>query len=229
MPFNLLLLPLVGGYYFLITCRLTKYIHQRIDRQKLIFNAVLIGILLLGLAVASTKAVEYGLPIWSEEAKQYIPLQLPYTGTAILSLLLGFALPHLLNRFINDTKALSRSIKLTGNELEQLVREAFLNASLVSFTMKSGKIYVGWPISLPRPSSGAYLSVLPLISGYRNDTQDVVFTTEYWDVYQARQQAGEQDVYEGFQLILSISEITSANLFNLRCVRTVYPETVTHK
>jgi hypothetical protein len=42
MPFNLLLLPLIGGYYLLVTSRFTKYIHQRIDRQRLIFNSVLV-------------------------------------------------------------------------------------------------------------------------------------------------------------------------------------------
>ncbi len=214
MPFNLLLLPLVGGYYFLITCRLTKYIHQRIDRQKLVFNAVLAGILLLGLAIVFTKSAQYIFPDRISTLKEHVPLQLPYTGTAVFSLVLGIILPHLINVFTNDTRALSWAIRRNGNELEQLIGKCFLNASLISFTTKSGKVYVGWPISLPRPSRSAYLSVLPLISGYRSDTQDVVFTTEYWDVYQSRQQAGEEDIYQGFLLVLSIDEITSASLFN---------------
>ncbi|MEQ9440210.1 MAG: hypothetical protein RIG62_14245 [Cyclobacteriaceae bacterium] len=214
MPFNLLLLPLVGGYYFLITSRLTKYIHQRIDRQKLIFNAVLAGIFLLGLAIVGVKVLETLQPVWLEGIKQYIPLQLPYTGTSILSFGLGIALSHLSNLFISDTQALSRSIKFIGNELEQLVRSAFLNAALISFTMKSGKVYIGWPLSLPRPSSGSYLSVLPLISGYRNETQEIIFTTEYWDLYQERQQEGEGNIYEGFLLVLAVDEVTHASLFD---------------
>lgn len=213
MPFNLLLLPLAGGYYLLVTSRFTKYIHQRIDRQRLIFNAVLAGIVLAGLSVVITQTVGYVRPEWVESIKHLFPLQLPYTGTAVLSLLLGVVLAHLSNLFIGKTRALSRSIKLIGNELEHLIDGAFSNVSLVSFTMKSGKVYVGWPVSLPRPTQGAYLSVLPLISGYRDDTQDVVFTTEYWDVYQSRQQAGE-DMYHGFLLVLSIEEITSASLFD---------------
>lgn len=215
MPFNLLLLPLVGGYYLLVTSRFTKYIHQRIDRQRLIFNSVLAGIALTGLAVAVTKTVEYLQPIWWEDAKSLVPLQLPYTGTAVLSLLFGLILPHLSNIFIDNTRALSRSIRLIGNELEQMINGAFLDAALVSFTMKSGKVYVGWPVSLPRPSRGSYLSVLPLISGYRNEEQDIVFTTEYWDIYHKRQAAGEDDMYRGFLLVLSIEEITSASLFDL--------------
>ena len=55
MPFNLLLLPLVGGYYLLVTSRFTKYIHQRIDRQRLIFNSVLVGIALIGLSIIVTQ------------------------------------------------------------------------------------------------------------------------------------------------------------------------------
>ena len=166
MPFNLLLLPLIGGYYFLVNFRFTKYIHQRIDRQKLIFNAVLVGIILLGLAVIGIKAFEVLYPVWAENMRRYMPLQLPYTGTSILSFVIGVFFAYIPNLFIDDTKALSWSIKFIGNELEQLVRSAFLNAALVSFTMKSGKVYVGWPLTLPRPSSSSYLSVLPLISGY---------------------------------------------------------------
>ena len=215
MPFNLLLLPLVGGYYLLVTSRFTKYIHQRIDHQRLIFNSVLVGIALIFLSVAVTQTVGYLLPAWTEGVKQVVPLQLPYTGTAVLSLLVGIVLPHLSNLFIDKTRALSRSIKLIGNELEQLINGAFLDASLVSFTLKNGKVYVGWPVSLPRPSRGSYLSVLPLFSGYRNDEQDVIFTTEYWDIYQRRQDEGEDNMYQGFLLVLSTEEIVSASLFDL--------------
>ena len=215
MPFNLLLLPLVGGYYLLISSRFTKYIHQRIDRQRLIFNSVLAGIVLIGLSVAIAKTIEYVDPPWLHAIKESVPLQLPYTGTAALSLLLGVLLAHLSNLFINDTRALSWSIKLIGNELEQLINGAFLKASLVSFTMKNGKVYVGWPVSLPRPSRGSYLSVLPLFSGYRNDEHDVIFTTEYWDIYHQRREEGEDDMYRGFLLVLSTEEVVSASLFDL--------------
>ena len=214
MPFNLLLFPLVGGYYLLITSRFTKYIHQRIDRQRLIFNAVLAGIFLLVLATCGVMVVESNFPEWSKNIKEGFPLQLPYTGTAILSFLLGILIAHISNLFIDDTKALSRSIRFIGNELEQLVRSAFLNTALISFTMKSGKVYIGWPLSLPRPSRGSYLSVLPLISGYRDETQDIVFTTEYWDLCQNRKQAGADDIYAGFLLVLSVGEITHASLFD---------------
>ena len=215
MPFNLLLLPLVGGYYLLVTSRFTKYIHQRIDRQRLVFNSVLAGIALIGLSVIVTQTVAYLQPEWIARIKRAFPLQLPYTGTAVLSLLLGLVIPHVSNLFIGKTQALSRSIKLIGNEMEQLINGAFLDASLVSFTMKSGKVYVGWPVSLPRPTQGAYLSMLPLFSGYRNDEQDVTFTTEYWDIYQTRQDAGEDDLYRGFLLVLTIEDIVSASLFDL--------------
>ena len=97
MPFNLLLLPLVGGYYLLVTSRFTKYIHQRIDRQRLIFNSVLVGIALIFLSVVITQTTGYLLPAWTEGIKQAAPLQLPYTGTAVLSLLFGIVLPHLSN------------------------------------------------------------------------------------------------------------------------------------
>ena len=46
VKFDLLLLPLIGGYIFLITSYFTKFYHQRLDRQRLIFNSVIAGILI---------------------------------------------------------------------------------------------------------------------------------------------------------------------------------------
>ena len=39
----------------------------------------------------------YFQPEWIEGIKRFIPLQLPYNGTAVLSLLFGITLPHLSN------------------------------------------------------------------------------------------------------------------------------------
>ena len=71
------------------------------------------------------------------------------------------------------------------------------------------------------------LLLLPLVGGYyllvtsrftkyiHHAEQDITFTTEYWDVYQQRQEEGEEDMYRGFLLVLATGEIVSASLFDL--------------
>ena len=46
VKFDLLLLPLIGGYIFLITSYFAKFYHQRLDRQRLIFNSVIASVLI---------------------------------------------------------------------------------------------------------------------------------------------------------------------------------------
>lgn len=51
MPWNLLVLPLAAAYYILTRCDLLKYKQQRLDRQRLIFESVLLGSFLLAISV----------------------------------------------------------------------------------------------------------------------------------------------------------------------------------
>lgn len=47
MPFNLLLFPIVGGYYIITRLERFKYINQRLDRQMILFNSIIVGVALL--------------------------------------------------------------------------------------------------------------------------------------------------------------------------------------
>lgn len=44
MPWNLLILPLVAGYYLLTRFYPFKYKQQRLDRQRLIFESILLAV-----------------------------------------------------------------------------------------------------------------------------------------------------------------------------------------
>ena len=46
MPWNLLLLNLVAGYYLLTRSHYFKFEQQRLDRQRLIFESILLGVAL---------------------------------------------------------------------------------------------------------------------------------------------------------------------------------------
>ena len=218
MPFNLLLFPLIGGYYFLINSRYFKYYHQRIDRQKLIFNSILLGILFVTLAFVFTSLFDFLFPAFISSLKALLPIEEPYTGTTLLSLGLAIGSAHISNLFVSDVKAIAQSIRKIGNELEILIQSSFEEKIMIQFTMKSDKIYVGWASELPKPQKSDYISIMPALSGYRDEkTKEIKFTTSYVDLYDTFINEGKIEDLDklNFQLILSKSEIVTANRFDL--------------
>jgi hypothetical protein len=89
----------------------------------------------------------------------------------------------------------------------------------VSVSIKSGKVYVGFITSNFDPAyERKYIRFLPTSSGYRNSPdQKVVFNTNYAHVYQKIIEENNAFLLGGvddFQIIVPVSEISSANLFD---------------
>jgi len=184
MPFNLLLFPLVGGYYFLITFKHFKFLHQRLERQRLLFNSVIAGSILLLFSFFITWAFTSLFPEFSARLKSNSPVDLPFFGTTVCSFLFGILSAQVGNLFIDGGKAISRAIKKIGNELELLLEDSIKNEFLIQVTLKNDKFYIGWVRALPIPQQSSYIVLLPAFSGYRNgNTKEMIFTTQYLDVY----------------------------------------------
>ena len=90
----------------------------------------------------------------------------------------------------------------------------------LSFTLKSGKVYVGVVTVLNEPRHRDYVCLLPMMSGYRNaDTQEVTFTNYYTSVYEnlsKKEQVEANSEYnplKEFELQLTVAEIVSVNKF----------------
>lgn len=180
MPFNLLLFPLVGGYFFLIFCNKTRYYHQRIDQQRLLFNSVLVGIISLTASYFLLQIMDSLFTGFVSNFKKLFPLEIEYLEVAVFSFLLSVFVTVIVNLFTNKTKALSKSIDKIGNDLEKIIKKGFTEAELIPLTLKSGKAYVGIPLAIPEPSkSSTYISIVPFFSGYRNNEKELIFTTEY--------------------------------------------------
>lgn len=93
--FGLLLIPALGGYLFLIRFNGTR---DRIARQSgyhVVFKAAVIGIVLFALARLLVVSMNDGVPVVGTLWKKAIDLQ--YSGTAALSVLLGWLAPFVAN------------------------------------------------------------------------------------------------------------------------------------
>jgi hypothetical protein len=218
MPWNLLLLPLVAGYYIFTKSYLFKFRQQRLDQQRLIFESIILAVIasiityLLRLFYESITSVEFQQLIYKA-----IPIKSTYAGTSLCVLLLSIGFTEISNLFLDEKKRVTKAIKSIGNEFELLLESSFTENKLLSFTLDNGKIYIAWVKELPIPSVSKYVRIIPIISGYRDDQKNVVFTTHYLSVYAEYIQEGRVKSIEELDtdLILNSDNIVTVSFFDI--------------
>lgn len=184
MPYNLLLLPLLGGFLFFFTAHLFRFGAQRLEGYKLLFQSAIAGVILsffarlFVLALATTAA-----GAWLER-RWFVFSPFAFSATSALSMILGPLAALALNLFIPTGKAKDIEVRRNGSPLIQLLHHAAKGHFLVSMTMDSRKWYVGWVLESPSllPQE-RYFRLLPYMSGYRDkDTLETFRTVFYEDV-----------------------------------------------
>lgn len=184
MPWNLLLLPLVAGYYIFTKSYFFKFKQQRLDQQRLVFESIILAVA-ASLITYSVRLVYESVasPEFQNIVYNAIPIKSSYTGTSLSILLLSITFTEISNLFLDEKKRIIKAIKAIGNEFELQLESSFTDNKLLLFTLNNGKIYIAWVKELPIPSVSKYVRIIPIISGYRDDQKNVVFTTHYLSVY----------------------------------------------
>lgn len=215
MPTNLLLLPLLGGYWFIHHFNFTRFRSQRLDGYRLLLESSLVGVALAILARVATLLLA-AIPGLERAWMRFSP-PFSYSGTALASLLLGGAFAFVANLFLERTGLLTRraaqykAIRLYGNELLRLFHTAQNQERAVTLTLDNRKVYIGLIAAAPNlePHEG-FIGITPFYSGYRDkDTLEVRLTVDYIPVYER----GALDASES-EITIPISSIRSAGFFN---------------
>ncbi len=217
MPFNLLLFPLVGGYYILIRFRYLRYVQYRLENQRVLLNSAFAGIMLLGVCFLLRAFFISFFPETLTQLSELLPIHTPYFGTTSLSLFVAVAATEFANLFINRLTAIKKAILTSGNEFELLLSSSFFDAHLLQFTMDSGKFYIGWVKELPKPFTTSYIRITPAFSGYRNEKKELIFTTQYLTVYASYIDDGSVENANELKtdLVLKADKINSISFFNM--------------
>jgi hypothetical protein len=215
-PINLLLFPILGGYYILVKSELFRYRQQRLEPQKLIFNSFLGGIILIMIAWIFTVAVSAIAPGLVHQVQELYPLKTEYFGTCVIAFVISVLFTEISNRFVDKDKYISKAISKIGNEFERLCELSNREGDMMQVSLKNDKCYVGWIKSLPIPSSSNYIIMLPVYSGYRDkETKRLHFTTQYLEVYATYVRDGDViDIRDLNTLVIKIDEIVSASRFD---------------
>lgn len=186
MPYNLFLLPLLGGFLFLRKWNLTKYHALRAEAERLLILASIVGLITLVIAFLVMRLSQY-VPYWPQVTAWWnhqVPFE--YLGTSLFAFSLG-ALGHIpLNRLTScsDDRAMDQMIEHDRLPLSRILKKAFDENKTVSVTMSSGKVYVGFVTHLLNPGLPiTFIEILPTKSGYRDEKdKTVTFTTFYTNV-----------------------------------------------
>ncbi len=211
MPYNLLLLPLIGGFLFVHLAHYFRFPAQRSDGYRLLFQSAIAGVA-LSIAGRLTEILIAFTPLghWFEKYWQIFS-PFPYSATSALSLLLGPAFALLLNLFINKEKAKAKEIRSQGNFLLRLLDDSANQERLVSITLDSRKWYVGWVVESPNlDPQEQFFRLLPFISGYRDKDALETRRTVYYEAV-LRDTALD---HSEFVLTLPLKDVKIAGFFN---------------
>ena len=203
MPYNLFLLPLLGGFLFLRKWNLTKYHALRAEAERLLILASIVGLITLVIAfllMRLSQFVPYGPEVtawWNHQ----VPFE--YLGTSLFAFTLG-ALGHIpLNRLArcSDDRAMDQMIEHDRLPLSRLLKKAFDENKTVSVTMSGGKVYVGFVTHLLNPGLPiTFIEILPTKSGYRSqEEKTVTFTTFYTNVLDQLSKTDETNAFKFFE------------------------------
>lgn len=198
MPFNLLLLPLLGGFIFVRFWNRTRAQALRDDKDRLLLKASFVGLLALIIAfflaalAASLIPCDTDLPCLAHWWGQEVPFE--HAGVSLLAFVLGATLWYPLNFFWDKDAEIARLIEEDANPFEILLKEAQERAETVLVTMKNNKVYMGWVSILFNPALPMkFIGIVPTKSGYRNEIdKGITFTLDYSKTYEAIESAYEQ-------------------------------------
>ena len=215
MGLGLLLIPTLGGYWLLTHLYYTRYSILRDSGYHVLFKSAIAG---CSLIVASRLAIIFLLnpffPSIGETWKFHAPFA--YSGTVALSVLLGGVLPIVINWFYGKEKAAQRVAVESGDVIEILISESIESEKFVELSLRSGKSYIGLALESGIATHGEPdIALIPIASGYRSEeTHKLQITTNHAAIFEEFLSESSDMVYEDFRIVIPMSEIVSARIFD---------------
>lgn len=175
MPWNLLLLPLLGGFVCLDWCFYSRLRAQRIEGNRLLLEGAFAGAWLTIVTYAAVWAVSKIpaiRPVMSWWAG-VVPHNLDYLGTALIAFCIGPATALLINWFVRRTPARLYTVKRyaiegAGEHLLALLHEAAYRGDLVELTTTKRKVYTAFVWVAPDLNPENFVVLLPVLIGFED-------------------------------------------------------------
>ena len=175
-----LIMPLVGGYWFLSVWYGTRFTVRRDSGYHLFFKTILFGVVFLFVAKILLIFLKDRIAICFD-LQIFIPTELDLEST--VAMILGVALPYVLNIFYNQAKHAEVVIAAEGRGdlLYVTITKAIGKVELVELTMSGGKVYIGYPSSLTG-FENKFVNLIPYASGFHTirkmSDSDLLYVTK---------------------------------------------------
>lgn len=192
MPYNLLIIPIITGYFILTYSFLFKYNIQRLSRERILFESILVGLISVVIGFILRILIDFFIfPNLIPFLLKYLnrlPIEKPlYFWTVVISSLLSLCFFRIVNwlisRYYSEDDPIIWAVNKYGDEIETLFKDSALNGFAIQVTLKNDKVYIGFCEETPIPKLTNYLKLSPILSGYReSDTKQLKITTDYEEV-----------------------------------------------
>lgn len=194
----LIILTLIAGYNYGSNCKITRYLLSRNRGYGLYFKTAYYGIILLFVSITLYIILNYFtgfigfldnlickyfgmLSMEKFENQQLIRILIIGFFTILLSYIY-----FPINLIIKSSQRLTELVfnnAIKNRDFEKLIWRALRNNSVLQVTMSNNKVYVGYVIRTIDPEAErTELRLLPILSGYRDETSTVIFKNMYKSV-----------------------------------------------
>lgn len=217
MGLGLLLVPALGGYWFLTRYWGTRYRMQRTSGYDVVLRSAVAGLALFAIARLLVYALDGLFPQIEAIWQALVPFD--YSGTTALAVLLGMVAPPVLNRPEKRAAALLRIAEEDGNLIELMINDSIGRGMLVELSLRNGKAYIGVAARVGIPfRDQADVALVPMMSGHRDkDTSELHVTRNYGPTIKDildDPAIPQHLVFKDFRVIIPWREIVSARLFD---------------
>ena len=202
----------MAGYLFINIFHLTKFRAQHHDGYRLLLESTLIGVVIFVLArILGFWAEKIG---WIANVHQFVRqegITYQFSGTAVLSCGIAVLAAYLGNWVVGAERAKGIIVRLNDNGFLRLFHRALSESRMVSVTLSSKKVYIGYVLRTPNLTpKQQFVGILPVVSGYRDkDTLQLTVVTNYAQAISANPEAAND-----FEVTFCLDSIESANLFD---------------
>ncbi|MFT4806465.1 MAG: hypothetical protein ACI9YE_003699 [Psychroserpens sp.] len=228
-------LVLIIGYYYQTNHTIRRLELVRSSGYHIYFKAGFAGFILLTISVAIWSIIDYfDLPsnfideyelketiIFLSDTKRWMEIKV--LVVFVLMFFISFIYVSIVRTYYYFRKnRLLVEITKIANVLEKFIISSTLNVSPVRIDLECGKVYVGLP-EYPDLDGGElkYVTFLPLLSGYRNDKKDIVFSNNYYLHYQVKHDENDNDNDElnlddvnDFKIVIPVKDIVVISGFS---------------
>ena len=211
---GIILGPIICGFLFVTTSRYTRFKYEYRDRQVVLLTSTAIGLLSIALTPRDQRFFVWaagGRPLFGRINSELTILEAAFASTVLLLLAVMTKARTSYEAGEIDPN-LKAAIESVGDELDNLLLEAYLTKSNLLITLDNGKVYVVQVASTPTPRQTKYVVFAPILSGFRDEQQRVHLTTPYEEVIASN---GEVK----FKLVVELADITSFQTWDATAYR----------